>query len=93
MTTKTLETTLNDEQIIDIAQTLDQCFIDIGEKHHPAGIELASIALGRLMVFTKQLQCYATFHELLDTVVKMGSVDFDKMGEMNGVHEDSGTNE
>lgn len=83
MTTKTLETTLTDDQIVEIAQTIDKCFIDIGEKHHPSGIELASIALGRLMVLCQQLECYETFHELIVTVSAMGSGDFNKTGEMN----------
>lgn len=83
MTSKTLETTLTDEQIIEIAETIDKCLIDIGTKHKPSAIELSSIALGRLMVLCKQLNCYDTFHELMDSVVKMGSFDFSKTGEMN----------
>lgn len=94
MTSKTLETTLTDEQIIEIAQTIDKCFIDIGEKHHPAAIELASIALGRLMVLCKQLECYDTFHELIETVVQMGAGEFTKTGELNDeVQNGTGDNE
>lgn len=89
-----METQLSDEQIIDIAETIDKCLIDIGSKHKPSAIELSSIALGRLMVLCKQLKCYDTFHELLETVVKMGGFDFSKTGDLNDdVQSDAGNNE
>lgn len=90
MTTE-MKTTLTDEQIIDIAETIDKAIVDIGGKHHPAAIELASIALGRLMVFCKQLECYPTFHELLETVIKMGAVDFNREGDNDAENENGGT--
>lgn len=89
-----METTLSDDQIVDIAETLDKCLLDIGTKHKPQAIELASIALGRLMVLCKQLNCYDTFHQLMGTVVKMGDFDFTKTGELNDdVQNDAGNNE
>lgn len=91
MTSKTLETTLTDEQIIEIAQTIDKCFLEIGLKHQPAAIELASIALGRLMVLCQQLECYDTFHELIATVAQMGSGDFTKTGDLNDSEVQNGT--
>ena len=45
---------LSDEAIRDIALSFDELIVKIGEKHHPNGIQLAAIAMGRLMVFTKQ---------------------------------------
>lgn len=93
MTSKTLETTLTDEQIVDIAETIDKCLLGIGSKHKPSAIELSSIALGRLMVLCKQLDCYDTFHELMDSVVKMGGFDFSKLGDLDDIQENGGSNE
>jgi hypothetical protein len=64
---------LSDEDIVKIAHTVDQLVIDIGEVYGPSGIQLASIMLGRLMVFTQQIGEYDTFHNLMKEIVKMGA--------------------
>lgn len=62
---------LTDEAIKDIALAMDQYIINMGENYQPNGIQLSSIVLGRLIVFTKHLGCYDTFCELMDAVLKM----------------------
>lgn len=78
---KTMElevpTTLSDEQIKEIAHMIDKLIGEIGEKYSPTGIEFASIALGRLMVFSRAVDCYELFHQLMGTIVQMGS-EFEK---------------
>jgi hypothetical protein len=66
---------LSDEDIVKIAHTIDQLIIDIGEAYGPSGIQLASIMLGRLMVFTQQIGEYPTFHQLMGEIIKMGGQD------------------
>lgn len=74
MTTQPNETKkLSDEDIVKIAHTIDQLIIDIGEAYGPSGIQLASIMLGRLMVFTQQIGEFGTFHDLMKEVVNMGA--------------------
>ena len=63
--------TLKDDQIIDIAHKIDNFIMEIGEEFHPSGIEFAAIALGRLMIFTKSTNCYDTFTQMMDEVVKL----------------------
>ena len=48
------KSSLTDEAIVEIAQKIDQLILEVGEQYHPSGIEFASIALGRLMIFSKQ---------------------------------------
>lgn len=86
----TIQTNLTDEVIVEIAQTIDKCLMEIGEKHKPSGIEVASIALGRIMVLCNQLECYETFHQLLVQVAKMGSIDIPSE-DLNAKNEDGGT--
>ena len=62
---------LTDEKIAQIAHVIDQFIIDMGEQYEPSGIELVSIMLGRMMVFSNQVGFLDTFHELLDTVNKL----------------------
>lgn len=66
-----LNTTLTDEQIVEIAQKIDKMIVDIGNEFHPSGIEFAAIALGRLMVFTKHTDCFKTFSEMMNEIAKM----------------------
>ena len=65
---------LTDDAIVDIAQSFDQFIMDMGEKHKPSGIEFASIVLGRLIVFSKQVECFESFNKLMTAVTLM----FDK---------------
>ena len=62
---------LTDESIKDIALAMDGFIVSMGEQYKPNGIQLASIVLGRLMVFTKHVGCYDTFTDLMDQIVKM----------------------
>lgn len=66
-----IKSTLTDEQIVKIAHTIDQMIIDIGKEYAPSGIEFAAIALGRLMVFTQHVQCFKTFQEMMEEIIKM----------------------
>lgn len=72
--TNTVETKLSDEKIIELAQKIDKFLIDTGIEYETTGIELAAIALGRLMVFTQQVGQYDTFHQMLSTIAKMGEM-------------------
>ena len=71
-----IKTTLTDEQIVDVATRIDKLFLDIGKEYQPNGIELAAIALGRLMVFTNQTKCFSTFTDMMVEVCKMREPDF-----------------
>ncbi len=62
---------LSDEDIKSIALAMDEFIIKMGEQYRPNGIQLTSIILGRLMVFTKHVGSYETFCELMDSVLKM----------------------
>ena len=66
-----IKSSLTDEQIVDIAKKIDQLIVDIGQGYKPTGIEFAAIALGRLMVFTKQVDCFDIFMDMLAEVNKM----------------------
>lgn len=66
-----IKSSLTDEQIVDIAKKIDQLIVDIGQEYKPTGIEFAAIALGRLMVFTKQVDCFDIFMNMLAEVNKM----------------------
>lgn len=63
--------TVTDEAIKEIALAMDEWIVNIGEKYRPGGIQLASIVLGRMMVFTRHVGCYDTFTELMETIIKM----------------------
>lgn len=65
------ESNLTDDAIVEIAQKIDKLIFDIGDEYKPSGIEFASIALGRLMVFSKQVGCFEVFQQLLSAVVNM----------------------
>jgi hypothetical protein len=71
-----INSTLNDEQIVDIAKKVDQLIVDIGKEYHPTGIEFAAIALGRLMVFTQHTGCFPTFQEMMGEICKMSEPEF-----------------
>lgn len=86
----TIQTNLTDDEIVEIAQTIDKCLMEVGEKFKPSGIEVASITLGRLMVLCNQLECYGTFHQLMEQVVKMGAIDAPSE-DLNAKNEDGGT--
>lgn len=63
---------LTDDKIVEIAKKVDKFIMDIGSDYQPSGIEFSAIVLGRLMVFTQQVGCYDTFHEMLATIGQMG---------------------
>lgn len=71
MTNQTQPDNLTDEAIIGIAQAVDQLIVECGEKYKPNGIQMAAIALGRLMVFTKHVGCYPLFVEMMEEIMKM----------------------
>ena len=71
-----INTTLTDEQIVQIARKIDEFIMKIGEEYHPNGIEFSAIALGRLMVFTQQTGCFKTFSEMLTEISKMSEPEF-----------------
>jgi hypothetical protein len=66
-----IKSTLTDEQIVAIAQMIDQLILDVGKQYAPSGIEFAAIALGRLMVFTKHVDCFNTFQDMMTEIVNM----------------------
>jgi hypothetical protein len=70
MTTQ-IKSVLNDDQIVEIGQKIDQLIFDIGDQYSPTGIEFAAIAFGRLMVFTKQVDCNDIFMDMIAEVLKM----------------------
>lgn len=65
------QTNLTDDAIVQIANAVDKVIVECGEKYGPTGIQMAAIALGRLMVFTKHVQCYGTFCEMMEEILKM----------------------
>lgn len=71
MTNQTQTDNLTDEAIIEIARAVDQLIVECGEKYKPNGIQMAAIALGRLMVFTKHVGCYPLFVEMMEEIMKM----------------------
>lgn len=71
-----LNTTLTDEQIVEIARKIDTFIMEIGKEYKPSGIEFSAIALGRLMVFTQQTGCFKTFSEMMTEISKMSEPDF-----------------
>lgn len=71
MTNLKNESNLTDDVIIEIAEKIDKLIFEIGDEYKPSGIEFASIALGRLMVFSKQVGCFEVFQQLLAAVVNM----------------------
>ena len=71
-----IKSTLNDEQIVEIARKIDEFIMKIGEEYQPNGVEFSAIALGRLMVFTQQTGCFKTFSEMLAEISKMSEPDF-----------------
>lgn len=62
---------ITDNDIKAIALAMDEWIVKMGEQYHPNGIQLASVVLGRLMIFTKHVGCYETFQELMETIIKM----------------------
>ena len=66
---------LSDDAIIEISHSFDQWLVDIGEKHTPLAIQLASIAMGRLMVFTNHTNQFKEFQELLRAITAMEDPD------------------
>lgn len=70
-----IPTNLKDDQIVEIARKVDTLIAEVGDEYSPTALEFVSIALGRLMVFSKAVGVYPQFHELMDTVIKMGSAD------------------
>lgn len=66
-----IQTTLTDDQIVAIARKTDEFIMSIGDEFNPSGIEFAAIALGRLMVFTKSVDCYPTFQRMLEEITKL----------------------
>jgi hypothetical protein len=61
----------SDNDIIEIAHMIDKIFVDVGEKYSVNGIQMASIMLGRLMIFTKHVGVWPTFSQLMQEVGKM----------------------
>ena len=66
-----IKSTLNDEQIVEIARKIDEFILEIGKQYQPTSIEFSAIALGRLMVFTQQTGAFGTFSEMLTEISKM----------------------
>ena len=62
---------IKDDDIKAIALAMDEWIVKMGEQYRPNGIQLASVVLGRLMIFTKHVGCYETFQELMETIIKM----------------------
>lgn len=71
-----IKSTLNDDQIVEIARKIDTFIMEIGKEYQPNGIEFAAIALGRLMVFTQQTGCFPTFSEMMTEISKMSEPEF-----------------
>lgn len=69
---------LTDEEIREIALTIDKMIVEVGDKFSPSGIEFAAIVMGRMMVFTKEVQCHELFIQMLESIVKMASGDMSK---------------
>lgn len=62
---------LTDDSIIEIAHNFDKWLVETGEKYSPLAIQMASIVLGRLMVFTNHVKKFDEFQELLVAVTSM----------------------
>lgn len=62
---------LSDEKIMTIAEETDKFIVELGSITGASAIEISSIILGRLMVFTNQVGCYDTFQRLMETIGKM----------------------
>ena len=71
-----IKSTLTDDQIVDIATRIDKLFLEIGKEYQPNGIELAAIALGRVMVFSHHTKCFSTFSDMMKEVCKMSEPEF-----------------
>lgn len=69
---------LSDDKILTIAQETDKFILDIGSITGANAVELSSIILGRLMVFTNQVGCFDTFQQLMDAISKMKEPNLDK---------------
>ena len=69
---------LTDSEIREIALTIDKMIVEIGDKFSPSGIEFAAIVMGRMMVFTKEVQCHELFIQMLESIAKMASGDMSK---------------
>lgn len=54
-----------------IAEETDKFIVELGSITGANAIEISSIILGRLMVFTNQVGCYDTFQRLMETIGKM----------------------
>jgi hypothetical protein len=71
MTTNQEQYNLSDEAIVEIAHAVDKMIVECGEKYKPNGIQMAAIALGRLMVFTKHVGCFDSFCDMMAEINKM----------------------
>jgi hypothetical protein len=69
---------LTDEEIREVALTIDKMIVEVGDKFSPSGIEFAAIVMGRMMVFSKEVQCHDLFIEMLQSIVHMASGDLSK---------------
>jgi hypothetical protein len=69
---------LSDDKIITIAQETDKFIFDIGSITGANAVELSSIILGRLMIFTQQVGCFDTFQKLMETVANMKEPNLSK---------------
>jgi hypothetical protein len=66
-----MTTKLTDDKIVELAHKIDLFILETASEFEANGIEFSAIALGRLMVFAKQVGSYQTFHEMMETIVKM----------------------
>lgn len=69
------QSNLSDEKILTIAQETDKFIMELGSITGASAIEMSSIILGRLMVFTQHVGCYNTFQELMETITKLKEPD------------------
>jgi len=69
---------LSDDKIISIAQETDKFILDIGSITGANAVELSSIILGRLMIFTQHVGCFDTFQKLMETVANMKEPNLSK---------------
>lgn len=74
---------LTDEEIREVALMVDKLILEVGEKYSPTGIEFAAIVMGRMMVFTKEVDCHELFIQMLDSIVKMASGDMSKTDDLH----------
>ena len=80
-----IKSTLTDPQIVEIATRIDKMLMDIGADFQPSGIEVAAIALGRIMVFSHHTKCFSTFSDMMKEVCKMSEPEFLKKSEENTI--------